>query len=206
MDQPRAADALRDDATPLREALLRHYELHGLPPDGGADRAWFWVRIGPLRIPLPNPGIRKEAVVYHDIHHLATGFNTVFSQGEMIIAGHEIGAGCGRFVVAWIINLWALALGTIVMPRRIFRAFARGRRCLSLYRHAGELERFMGMTVGELKQWLGLHKPAPRPTTRDRLWFAWWCAVAWTLTLCTAALAVGAAWGVWALVAQLARG
>jgi hypothetical protein len=28
------------------------------------------------------------------------------------IAAFEVGAGCGRFAIVWLINLWALALGS----------------------------------------------------------------------------------------------
>ena len=40
-----------DDIT-IREALAIYYRASGLPPDGGASSSWFFVRIGPLRIPL----------------------------------------------------------------------------------------------------------------------------------------------------------
>ena len=183
-----------DDAVPVTEALARYYREHGLPPDGGAGSAWFMVQIGPLRVPLPNPPARKAAVLYHDMHHLATGYNTVFSQGEMIIAGYEIGTGGGRYAVAWVINLWMMALGLLVTPRRMFGAFVRGRRCDSLYRHPAEQDRFTAMSVGELKRVLRVNEPTPDPTGADRAAFAGWCAVAWLATVAPAALLGGALW------------
>jgi hypothetical protein len=185
-----------DDPIPIREALARYYTMHNLPPDGGASRAFFVVRLGRLRIPLPNPGIRKCAVLYHDLHHLATGYNTVFSDGEVIIAGHELGAGCGRFVIAWVINLWALAVGMFIRPREIFSAFVRGRRCESLYRHPDKVDQFMDMTVAELRHWLRLDHAPPRAAPSDRVSFAIWAIVAWLVTLINAAIIVASIWGV----------
>ena len=191
------------DAVPLRAALASYYAAQGLPSDGGARGPWFFVRIGPLRIPLPNPAVRKRALLYHDVHHVTTGYNNVFSEGEMIIAGHEIGVGCGPFVVAWVINLWMLALGSLVTPRRLFAAFVRAQSARSFYHHAVEREQVLSMTVGETRRWLGLDRPAPCASSADRLRFALWCAVAWIVTLGTAALAALAAWGVIAVGSRL---
>ncbi len=95
------------DSTTVTEALARHYAEHGLPPDGGESERWFRIRIGPLVLPLPNPPARRRAVFYHDVNHVLTGYNTVFSDGEMVIAGYELGSGCGPFGIAWLINLGA---------------------------------------------------------------------------------------------------
>ena len=184
----------------IRDALPRHYAENGLPPDGGAGRLYFFVRLGRLSIPLPNPPMRKRALLYHDLHHLAAGYDTRFAGGEMLIAGYEIGAGCGACVVAWVINLWVLAVGTLVMPRRLLSAFARGRRCDSLYRYTGRPEALTALTVDELRHQLGLDRPPEPPTPADRARFVAWCAVAWGLTLASAALVVIAVWFVaWCL-------
>jgi hypothetical protein len=53
----------------------------------------------------------------------------------MVIAGYELGSGCGPFWIAWSINLVAFALGLVVTPRPMFEAFLRGRRASSLYRY-----------------------------------------------------------------------
>jgi hypothetical protein len=196
-------DTAMDDSILIRDALQRFYAEHDLPPDGGASRAYFLVHVGPLTIPLPNPPMRKHALLWHDIHHLVTGYNAVFSQGEMIIAGYEVGAGCGRFAVAWIINLWMLALGLFVTRRQILAAFVLGRRCESLYRHHEQRERFMNMTVGEMRRWLRLDQPVPQVAPSDRLNFAVWSAVAWLATIGSAAVAIAVAWGAVAGIAWL---
>ena len=134
------------DSSSVSEALARHYREHGLPADGGARDDWFKVRIGPVVLPLPNPPARKKAVLFHDVNHLLTGYNTVFSDGEMVIAGYELGTGCGRYLVAWLINLWMLAFGLVACPRRMFRAFLRGRAAESVY-HWEDRATLRSMTV-----------------------------------------------------------
>jgi hypothetical protein len=172
------------DDMPIREALAIYYRASALPPDGGASSSWFFVRVGPLRIPLPNPPVRKRAALFHDIHHTLTGYDTVFARGEMIIAGHEIAVGCGRIWLAWIINLWMFALGLLWVPRRMFAAFVRGRHSGSLY--VIGLEGVMEATVGELRHRLGLDRATPPATRTDRWLFAGWAVAAWGVTLATA--------------------
>jgi len=62
-----------------------------------------------------------------------TGYNTVFSDGEMLISGFELGSGCGSNWIAWLINLYMFALGLFVRPRALYWAFLRGRESLSVY-------------------------------------------------------------------------
>src|SRR5206468_2426615 len=104
-------------------ALTEYYREHGLPSDGGESARWFRVRLGRLTIPVPNPPARRRAVFYHDVNHLVTGYDTTFSQGEMEIAGFEVGVGCGRFWIAWFINLFMMGLGLVIAPRAVLRAF-----------------------------------------------------------------------------------
>lgn len=152
------------DQLSIREALSRHYAPHGLSPDGGAGRPYFFIRVSRLSIPALNPGLRKRALLAHDIHHLVTGYNTVFSEGEMIIAGHEIGAGCGGYVFAWLVNLWMYALGVFVTPRAMFAAFVRGRRSGSLYHHPRIEKDVREMTIADVRSLLRLDQSPPKAT------------------------------------------
>jgi hypothetical protein len=151
------AEATTADATAtLDEALHRLYKAHDLPSDGGESAKWFHVRIGPVSIPLPNPPARQRAVFIHDVNHVLTGYNAVFSDGEMSIAAFEVGAGCGRVWVAWILNLSLMALGAIVRPGLVLRAFVRGRRSESLYTRAESRPALRRMRVAELRQLIRL--------------------------------------------------
>ncbi len=161
----------------VAEALAQHYVEHGLPPDGGESERWFRIRIGPLVLPLPNPPARRRAVFYHDVNHVLTGYNTVFSEGEMVIAGYELGSGCGPFLIAWMINLGAFALGLVFCPRPMFEAFLRGRRAASLYRYE-DTTLIREMTVTELSTILGIEHNTPRARLSDRLSFVIWSLAA----------------------------
>jgi hypothetical protein len=164
------------------ETLALHYRTHGLPADGGASASWFRVRIGPLVVPLPNPPARKRAVYFHDVNHVATGYNTVFSDGEMLISAYELGCGCGSYLIAWLINLGLFGVALFVRPRSLFRAFVRGRRAKSVYAWP-DPSTLPGTTVRELRARLAVPVDAPLPRFADRALFAAWAvaAVVWNL-------------------------
>jgi len=132
MTQMNRDPVLATDDAVLRVALAQHYNAHGLPPNGGAHDPWFRVRLGPVSLRLPNPPARRRALLSLDVNHIATGYNTTFSQGEVAIAAFEVGAECGRFAIVWLINLWVLALGLFCAPRAVFTAYVRGRRSFSV--------------------------------------------------------------------------
>ncbi|HSA56612.1 MAG TPA: hypothetical protein VLE53_12965 [Gemmatimonadaceae bacterium] len=173
------------------DALTRHYAAHGLPADGGESAPWFRVRIGPVGVRLPNPPARQRAVFFHDVNHVLTGYDTTFSRGEMVIAGFEVGNGCGAYWIAWYINLGMFALGLIVCPREMFRAFVRGRRAASIYRRREDRTALAAMPVDRLREALGLDAEPGAPTPGDRARFLAW-SVAAVVVLLVPLLAVAA--------------
>ncbi len=108
------------------------------------------LKIGPLPFAFPNSSSRKAAVPLHDLHHVATGYRTTWT-GEGEIGAWEVGAGCGRYWAAWYLDLTAFGLGMWISPRRMFRAFVRGRRSRSLYDRAMG-EDLLALRVGELRE------------------------------------------------------
>lgn len=132
----------------LREARKRYFEDNQFGPDGGYGDAWVDFKLGPLPMPFPNTASRIEAVRYHDLHHLLTGYATD-TRGEFEISAWELGAGCGSFAAAWVLNLGGLAAGVVSCPRRTWRAFARGLASRSLY--GEDLEKLLDRTVGEVR-------------------------------------------------------
>jgi hypothetical protein len=169
---------IAEEATTLAEALAEQYKSHGLPPDGGVSAPTFLAHIGPLKIPLPNPPARKQAVFFHDTNHVLTGYDTVFSSGEMAIAGFEIGSGCGRYWMAWLINLGMFALGLLFVPGAMFRAFVRGSRSSSIYRRPEDRTVLLNFTVSELRQLASLDRDAAPPRPVERLRFLAWSIAA----------------------------
>lgn len=184
------------DALTVADALAQHYAAHGLPVDGGESARWFRVRVGPLTIPLPNPPARRRAVFFHDVNHILTGYNTDFSDGEMVIAAFEVGTGCGRFGIAWFINLVMMALGLVLRPRAVFHAFVRGRGCASIYHRQEDRADLRMRTVGDLKNLLALDRAVEPADARDRLQFLVWAITSWVVTLGATMAVLVVLWGV----------
>ena len=132
------------------------------------------LKIGKLPFAFPNTASRRRAVRVHDLHHLLTGYDTDWI-GETEISAFEIGAGCGRYSAAWMLNLSAFFTGPFVKPGRLFAAFRRGRRCRSLY-HESYDEALLQSGVGEVRERLGLAEPLDgKPTAADWAAFlGWW--------------------------------
>jgi len=182
------------DSLSVADALSRHYEAHALPHDGGEGARWFHIRIGPGKLRLPNPPARKRAVLFHDVNHLVTGYDTAFSNGEMVIAGYELGSGCGSYWIAWLINLWMFALGLVLRPRPMFRAFLRGRRASSVYKREDRAT-LRDMTVAELRADLSVPQQVPPARLSDRVLFVLWSVAALAATLTPLILLVAASRG-----------
>jgi hypothetical protein len=175
-------DSSESGALRIGDALTSHYLAHGLPADGGEHSAWFTVRIGGLAIPLPNPPARRRAVFFHDVNHLLTGYNTVFSDGEIRIAAFELASGCGPYAIAWIINLGVFAVGLVASPRQLFRAFVRGRNARSVYTWL-DRPALQAATVDDVRAALHVMGDAPAARFEDRIVFLAWstAAILWAL-------------------------
>lgn len=165
-----------EDALSLRAARERYFRDNGFAPDGGYGDKWFRLQMGPLALRLPNTPQRVRSVRYHDLHHLVTDYATTWT-GEAEIAAWEIASGCADHHAAWLLNLWAMAVGLAIAPRATWRAFLRGRRSRNLYREPWD-DALLEPRVGELRERLGLRDaPASRPARPDdAAAFAGWSA------------------------------
>lgn len=153
----------------VREARDRYFAVNGFGPNGGYDDAWVDFKLGPIPLPFPNTKGRIEAVQFHDVHHILTGFDTNAS-GEFEISAWEIGAGCGDMITAWVINIGGLASGAVSSPRKTFRAFVRGRRERTTY---GEnIDEVLEMTVAEARAKFAPTDKMPTATAADAALFA----------------------------------
>ena len=173
-----------DDALRVREARARYFESNGFG-DGGYDASWVKLSLGPIPFAFPNTAARVRAVRLHDLHHVATGYDTTVL-GEAEIGAWEIGSSCRGFLAAWILNLYAMQLGFWISPAAVFRAFVRGRHTGNLYRGEWD-ERLLDARVGELRQQLGLGAKT-EPAAMDRVAFLGWSSLAVLLALATSAL------------------
>jgi hypothetical protein len=175
-----------DDALPLRAARERYFRDNGFAPDGGYGDKWVKLQLGPVALRLPNTPQRVRSVRYHDLHHLVTDYATDWT-GEGEIAAWEIASGCADHHAAWLLNLWAMAIGLVIAPGPIWRAFLRGRRSRNLYREAWN-DALLEPRVGELRERLGLCEAGASPArVGDGLAFAGWTTAALGLALLTLA-------------------
>jgi len=176
-----------DDGLRVREARARYFRDNQFGEDGGYGKAWVEVALGPVPVFVPNTAARVRAVRLHDLHHVATDYGTDLT-GEAEIAAWEIASGCAGFAAAWVLNLYALAIGLVVARERTWRAFVRGRRTGNLY-HLGWREGLLDDSVGALRSKLGLESAdGSEPTARDRAGFAAWAGASIALALATLAL------------------
>ena len=150
--------------TTLLEARSAYFEANGFGEDGGYSKPTVTVYMLGLPIPIPNTEGRKRAVVFHDMHHLVTGYATD-NLGEAEIGAWELGSGCTAYRAAWVLNTLSLWLGAFKSPTRLFRAFVRGRRSQNLYgRDASAL---LGRRVEDVRSELGLDASVGRSTAAD---------------------------------------
>jgi hypothetical protein len=160
-----------DDGLTVREARQAYFDRSGFDTSGYEDR-WVKLPAGPLAFYLPNLQGRKKCIAIHDLDHVVTEYETDW-RGELRIAGFEIGMGCGRYWFGWMVNSQGVALGVLLYPRDVFRAYVRGRRCtMSLFDLRQVDDRVLERTVGALREEMGLDRADATPAWRDRLLFA----------------------------------
>lgn len=176
------------DSLSLSDARRVYFDANAFGDDGGYARRWVKVKLGPVPFWFPNSEGRVRAVRYHDLHHVATGYDTDWV-GEGEIAAWEIASSCRGFLAAWWLNLLALCIGCALAPARMFRAFVRGRHSRNLYGEAFD-DALLASSVGALRARLGLAGPAPSPSCGDRAAFAGWCLAALAVYLLQSALVV----------------
>ena len=149
----------------LGAARAAYYEANKFGTDGGDSLDWVPVKVLGITFKIPNTPARKRAVKYHDLHHVVTGYQTDLA-GEAEIGAWELASGCLRMPAAFVLNLFALAMGLVIAPRRMVRAWARGKATKNLYAEPA-VDPLLGKSVAGVKTELGLDAPAPRARMRD---------------------------------------
>jgi hypothetical protein len=162
------------DTLTLAEARSLFFARSGLGADGGYNARWVRVETRPFPVYFPNTTGRVEAAKLHDLHHIANEYETDWA-GEAEIAAWEIASGCGRHLWAWFLNLGAFTVGMVLFPKRLYRAFIRGRHCANLYREDFPEPDLLNKSLDWLRDRIRLQKGAVPATTRDQLAFAFWC-------------------------------
>jgi hypothetical protein len=182
-----------DDDETLRAARLRYWRANGFGDDGGYNKKWDVVKIGPVPMPIRNISARRDAIRYHDLHHVVTGYDTDLA-GEAEISAWEVATGCSTKWVAWVLDLQALLLMPL-WPGRLLRAMARGRASRSLYSREFD-EAMLDMTVGQLRTELTLFEPTGDPGIADVVVLCFWFGLSLVVHLgALAVLCWGGYWG-----------
>jgi hypothetical protein len=177
------------DDSSVRAAREQYFAANGFSTASYSDN-WVSVgKLGPIPLGFPNTATRKRAIALHDLHHVATGYDTTWI-GEAEIGAFEVAGGCTDHWAAWVLNGMAFSFGLAVAPRRAYRAFMRGRKGRTLY-HTGWDDSLLDLTVGELRARLHLDRDT-RLTIRDHLAFAAWALLVSLPTL--AAVGIALAW------------
>jgi hypothetical protein len=185
------------DEMSLKEARQLFFKRGNLGEDGGYSSRWVRVESKPFSFYFPNTRARVAAARLHDLHHVAAQYETDWP-GEAEISAWEIASGCGRYHAAWILDLATWHVGIAVAPRRLFRAFVRGRRAATnLYEKGFDEPRLGAITVGMLRDELGLRRPTPTVRAADIVLFGFWCALS---VLVFAGLPLLALFLVWAVI------
>jgi hypothetical protein len=163
------------DDLSLLEARNLFFRDAKLGPDGGYRDRWVRVETKPIPFYFPNWPARVAAARLHDLHHIATEYETDWP-GEAEIAAWEMRSGCARYHAAWILNFGAFSAGLVVAPRRLFRAFLRGRDAkTNLYESGFDESRLNDITVEMLRDQLGLRAALPSARATDVGLFLLWC-------------------------------
>jgi hypothetical protein len=178
----------------VRAARAEYFAANGFSEASYTD-AWVTIgKLGPIPLGFPNTTSRKRAIRLHDLHHVATGYPTTWI-GEAEIGAWEIAGGCTDHWAAWVLNAGGFAYGLVVAPRRVYRAFMRGRRGRSGHRgrtlyHSGWDDTLLDLSVGELRRRLAVDDGDARPRWRNRLAFASWVGLLAAPGIAAAALAI----------------
>ena len=160
-------DEAMSSSLTLATARSQYWAANGFGDDGGDSLEWVPLKLWKWTIKIPNTEGRRRAVRLHDLHHIVTGYRTDLT-GEAEIAAWELASGCFRWPAALVLNAFALVLGLVIAPRRVLRAWARGRQTKNLYSYDG-VEALLPRTVGAVQRELGLEAPAPPMRARDVL-------------------------------------
>ncbi len=135
----------------LREAIGIFYKANNLPEDGGVSKKnWSPITCRGLKIYLPNFEWRKKAIPFHDLHHMLTGYN-LSPTGEFQISAWEFAAGRYPNIFTTFFCIPLVGMGAVLIPKKQFIAFLRGRRSQTLYSY-NNYEPLLNKTVGELQK------------------------------------------------------
>jgi len=144
-----------NSSTLIKDALGSFYRKHDFGEDGGKNEKIVKIKLGKWYFILPNTQGRKRALLFHDIHHLLTGYSVKF-KGESEIGAWEIGSNCKGYFTAFFLDFMAFTAGLFIYPRSVYKAFLRGRNSVNLYHNIIEKEVLLNMSIKDAQSLLKL--------------------------------------------------
>jgi hypothetical protein len=151
--QPTKQTAPYSDALTLEEARNLFLAANGFSV-ADYTAPTFTIGFGGLPVKFPNTEERKRVVPQHDLHHVLTGYGTDWI-GEAKIGAWELRAGCDSFF-AYLLNTLGVVLGLFLPPTGVWRAFLAAKGQGTLYRNSSDYHAILQMTVGEVRDKLGI--------------------------------------------------
>lgn len=152
-----------DPKNSVREARDAYLSENGFDMAGYTSPTFTLPILG-RDVTFPNPPARQRAIARHDVHHALTGYGTDYA-GEAEIGIWELRAGCNTAFL-WFINLTAVALGLVIAPRRVLRAWRAAKGQRSLYVDERSMDELLELPLGVLREQLGV--PAEGVATAAR--------------------------------------
>lgn len=146
MEEQRGAPAPTLTVREARDAYLRR---NGFTTDAYEAPKFSFV-IGGITWSLPNYAARRRMIPLHDLHHVATGYDTDLA-GESEQSAWELRAGIRGWFLWWF-KLSAIAIGCVICPRRVLRAFRKARGQRTLYVQNVRYDELLDRSVGELRE------------------------------------------------------
>jgi hypothetical protein len=134
----------------VRRALAAYFAENGFS-EASYVEAWTPVSFFGLRFAIPNTARHKEALRWHDLHHVATGFGTdLVGEGE--ISALEVRRGVlktGLYVAGIIVGV--ACMGAVLSPLRMAAAFRDAKTVRPLWTLDLRYEDVLEMSVAELR-------------------------------------------------------
>lgn len=123
--------------------------------DGGYHDKFVKGKLGPIPVYLPNSKTRSKAVGLHDLHHIATGYDTTLLGEGKISAWELASGGTGIYKSAIVYVLIGIFTALFINPRAVMQAYKRGKGCRNLF---GEelTDSLLALTVKDLRKKVGL--------------------------------------------------
>ncbi len=154
------------DSLTLAQGLAKYLEAYNLG-DGGYTASHFKINFfWKFTLTFPNVANRRAAVRFHDLHHVLTEYEARV-RGEAEIGAFEIAAGCGPYWAACVLNFGSMLYGLFLCPKRMYRAFIRGRQSECLYHGHDYDASLLAANIGDLRR--SLHVPPLDAVVRFRV-------------------------------------